>query len=143
MSIVTYPYKRLKGLQVPIVTLAIQYGGNWYPVEAYVDTGATYGVFTVRVADRLGLAYRSGRRVYVQVGDGGFIPVYLHDLAIQLGKHRLTAPLGFSDKLGVRFNLLGRTGILSYFKVCFNEQAFVVTFSPYSKAPGEKDESPT
>lgn len=137
MSIVTYPYKRLKGLQVPIITLAIQHGGNWYPVEAYVDTGATYSVFTVRVADHLGLAYRSGHQVYVQVGDGGFIPVYLHHLEIQVGKHRLTAPLGFSDKLGVRFNLLGRTGILSHFKVCFDEQAFVVTFLPYDKALGQ------
>jgi len=52
---------------------------------------------------------------------GSFIPVYLHDLEIQVGKHRLTAPLGFSDRLGVRFNLLGRMGILSHFKVCFDE----------------------
>lgn len=77
------------------------------------------------------LAYRTGRKVYVQVGDGGFIPVYLHDLEIQIGKHRLTAPLGFSDKLGIRFNLLGRTGIFGYFKTCFDERDFVLTFSPY------------
>ena len=42
---------------------------------------------------------------------------YLHDLEIQVGKHRLTAPLGFSDRLGVRFNLLGRVGIFSHFSV--------------------------
>jgi predicted aspartyl protease len=131
MSVVTYRYKQLKSLRVPIVTLAIRYGDRWYPVEAYVDSGATYSVFTMQVANRLGLAYRSGRRVYVQVGDGSFIPVYLHDLELQVGKHRLTAPLGFSDRLGVRFNLLGRTGIFSHFKVCFDEESFVVTFCPY------------
>ena len=133
MPVVTYRYKQLKGLRVPIVTLAIWYGERWHPVEAYVDSGATYSVFTAQVADRLGLAYRSGRRTYVQVGDESFIPVYLHDLKIQVGKHRLMAPLGFSDRLGVRFNLLGRTGIFDYFKVCFDEKELVVTFLPYGK----------
>jgi len=65
MSTVTYHYKRLRDLQVPIITLAIRYGEEWYPVEAYVDTGATYSVFTAQVADRLGLAYRTGSKVYV------------------------------------------------------------------------------
>jgi len=133
MPVVTYRYKQLKGLRVPIVTLAIRYGERWHPVEAYVDSGATYSVFTVQVADRLGLDYRSGRRLYVQVGDGSFIPVYLHDLEIQVGKHRLMAPLGFSDRLGVRFNLLGRVGIFSHFKVCFDEESFGVTFRPYPR----------
>jgi len=133
MPVVTYRYKQLKGLRVPIVTLAIRYGERWHSVEAYVDSGATYSVFTVQVADRLGLDYRSGRRLYVQVGDGSFIPVYLHDLEIQVGKHRLMAPLGFSDRLGVRFNLLGRVGIFSHFKVCFDEESFVITFRPYPR----------
>ena len=62
MPVVTYRYKQLKDLRVPIVTLAIRYGERWHPVEAYVDSGATYSVFTTQVADRLGLAYRSGRR---------------------------------------------------------------------------------
>ena len=35
MSTVTYHYKRLRDLQVPIITLAIRYGEEWYPVEAY------------------------------------------------------------------------------------------------------------
>lgn len=74
MPAVTYHYKQLKGLRVPIITLAIRHGERWHPVEAYVDSGATYSVFTAQVAERLGLAYRSGRRTYVQVGDGGFIP---------------------------------------------------------------------
>jgi len=117
MPVVTYRYKRLEGLRVPIITLAIRYGERWHPVEAYVDSGATYSVFTAQVADRLDLAYRSGRRTYVQVGDGSFIPVCLHDLEIQVGKHRLLARLGFSDRLGVRFNLLGRMSIFTHLMI--------------------------
>jgi len=116
---------------VPIITLAIHYLGTWYPVEAYVDSGATYSVFTAQVADRLGIDFRRGERILVQVGDGAFIPIYLHELSIQLGKHRLVTPLGFSDKLGVRFNLLGRTGVFSRFKVCFDEQQLTVTLDPF------------
>ena len=97
-----------------------------------IDSGATYSVFTSQVAERLDLSYRIGKRQFVQVGDGSFIPVYLHNIEIQLGKHRLTVPLGFSEKLGVRFNLLGRTGIFNQFKVCFDEHRFVVALEPYS-----------
>ncbi|HDN78898.1 MAG: hypothetical protein DRO11_07825 [Methanobacteriota archaeon] len=133
MPVVIYRYKRLGDIRVPIITLAIRYKERWFPVEAYVDSGATYSVFTAQVAERIGLAYREGSKVYVQVGDGGFIPVFLHNLEIQLGKHRFVAPVGFSDKLGVRFNLLGRVGIFNHFKVCFDERDFVVTFTPYSR----------
>jgi len=103
MSAITYRYKKLRDLQVPIITIAIRYENDWFPVEAYVDSGATYSVFTAQVADRLGLAFRTGAKIYVQVGDGGFIPVYLHDLEVQIGTDRLTTPVGFSDKLGIRF----------------------------------------
>lgn len=76
MSTVTYYCKAFKTIQVPIITLAISYGDAWHPVEAYVDSGATYCVFTSQVADRLGLTFRPGQRKFVQVGDGSFIPVY-------------------------------------------------------------------
>ena len=133
MSVVTYQYKRWKNLRAPIIILAIHHRKRWYPVEAYVDSGATYSVFTAQVAELIGINYFKGKKLYIQVGDGGFIPIYLHNLKIQIGKYPLTIPLGFSEKLGVRFNLLGRTGIFDHFKVCFNEQKFVLTFTPYKK----------
>lgn len=117
-----------------MITLAISYEEIWYPTEAYVDSGATYSVFSAQVAGRVGLPYRTGKRTFVQVGDGSFIPIYLHDVKIQIGQHRLEVPLGFSDKLGIRFNLLGRTGIFDHFKVFFDERAFFITFEPYSLA---------
>jgi len=50
-------------------------------------------------------------------------------MEVQIGKERLTILLGFSDKLGIRFNLLGRSGIFGHFKVCFDEKDFVITFA--------------
>jgi len=105
MPVVIYNYKRLGDIRVPIITLAIKYGDRWYPVEAYMDSGATYSVFTAQVANRIGLDYRTGRRIFVQVGDGSFIPVYLHELDVQIGSYRFLTTLGFSDKLGNFFVL--------------------------------------
>jgi len=132
MSAVIYNYKTFRGLKFPIVNLSIFYEEGWYPVGAYVDSGATYSVFSAQVADQMGLSYTEGHRKYVQVGNGAFIPIYLHDLMIQVGKHRLTVPIGFSSKIGVSFNLLGRAGIFDFFKVCFHEQRFLIKFYPYS-----------
>jgi len=40
----------------------------------------------------------------------------------------VTAPIGFSERLGVGFNLLGRKGIFEHFKVCFSDKERRITF---------------
>lgn len=129
-DLIVYPYKRSAGIHLPFITLAVQNHQQWYSIEAYVDSGAAYSVFAPAVAARIGLDFRSVRRILVQVGDGGLIPVFLHDLEIQLGRHRFAAPIGFSDRLGVRFGVLGQSGIFDRFKVCFDERRFIVTLAP-------------
>jgi hypothetical protein len=131
LSLIRLNYKTHRGLRVPIVVIGMSGVDGWHSVEAYVDSGATYSMFTDQVASRIGLNFRSGRRILVQVGDGGLIPAYLHDLTIQLGKEKFVAPLGFSDRLGVGFNLLGRTGVFNQFKVCFDEKNWFVTFQKH------------
>jgi len=131
MSIVRYQYKKSKYLKMPIITLAIESNNKWFPVEAYVDSGATYSVFTAQIADYISLSYREGLRKYVQVGNGALIPIYLHDLQIQVGKNRITAPIGFSEKLGINFNLLGRVVFFDFFQVCFDEKNFFIQLTPF------------
>jgi hypothetical protein len=57
----------------------------------------------------------------IVVCDGSFIPIYLHDLTIRIGDWDVTAPVGFSERLGVGFNLLGRAGIFDQFQVWTSE----------------------
>jgi hypothetical protein len=64
----------------------------------------------------------------VVVGDGSFLPVYLHNLSMQIGDWHNQAPIGFSERLGVGFNVLGRTGVFNQFQVCFNDRTRRVTF---------------
>jgi hypothetical protein len=123
-----FRYKSIRGRLVPIITIGVKIGGLWYPIEAYVDSGAAYTLLRAQVADGIGFDYRAGHQIYLQVGDGSFIPAYLHDLGLQVGREQFSTKVGFSDKLGIGFNLLGRTGIFERFKICFQESQGIITF---------------
>ena len=99
-------------------------------VWVYVDSGASTSILTIREADRLGLRIEAGQLIYSVVGDGSLIPVYIHHLPIRIGAVGLTATIGFSPRLGVGFNLLGRQDIFARFDVTFSESRKVVRFRP-------------
>jgi predicted aspartyl protease len=123
-----FHYKTLLGRLVPLITIGVKIGEVWYPLEVYVDSGASYTILRSQIADSVGFDYRAGGRIYLQVGDGSFIPVYLHELEVQIGGDRFPAKVGFSDRLGIGFNLLGRAGIFEKFRICFQESQRVLTF---------------
>jgi hypothetical protein len=54
--------------------------------------------------------------------------VYLRDLELQIGPERFVARVGFSERLGVAFNLLGRESIFARFTICFQERQGILTF---------------
>ncbi len=88
-------------------------------------------MFTILRADeahRLGINWQQGQPQMIVVGDGSFIPTYIHNLSIQIADWRITAPIGFSERLGVGFNILGRRGLFDQFQVCFNDQTREVSF---------------
>jgi hypothetical protein len=95
-----------------------------------VDSGASYSIFTAKIAEEIGMPYTQGRATYVMVGDGSSIPVYLHRLPLRIGVQELIATIGFSPRLGVGFNLLGRQDIFTRFDVTFSDSRRTVTFRP-------------
>ncbi len=113
-----------------MVSAGIEINGQWHVAELYVDSGAFYTLLHAQFAVGFGLDFKKGRRVFVQVGDGSLIPVYLHQLRMQIGIKRFNATVGFSVKLGVRFHLLGRLNVFKHFRICFLERRRVVTFQP-------------
>lgn len=128
MTIMRFAYKQANGVFQPIITIGVKLENDWQRVDLYVDSGAACSVINSRFAERYGFNYLAGDRVNLQVGDGGLIPVYLHDLEIQLGGERFTCPIGFSDCLGVSFNVLGKQGIFNRFKICFLESQGIISF---------------
>lgn len=96
--------------------------------KAYVDSGASYSIFRAEITDILGLRLEKGEKIYVTVGDGSLIPVYLHQITVQLAEETFSAAIGFSRQLGIGFNIIGRKDIFEKFKVCFNEKEKIVEF---------------
>lgn len=129
MPVIVRNYRMYKEWKMPIITFGLKYKEDWFPVDAYVDSGAVYSIFRQSVGERIGLEMERGRLIYSQVGDGGFIPVFLHELDIQLGPKIFQATIGFSEKLGIGFNILGRTGVFDRFIICFDDMKNYVTFT--------------
>jgi hypothetical protein len=109
---------------MPVIPVTIEGHKLW----VFVDSGATFSILNTDDARRIGLEWDKGRRQMIVVGDGSFIPTYLHDLTLQIAGYEIIAPIGFSERLGLGFNILGRTGIFDKFQVCFNDYARKVTF---------------
>jgi len=127
---IVFTYKPAGGRLSPVVSVGIRLDGQWQVAELYVDSGAFYTLLHAQFAVDFGLDFKKGRKVFVQVGDGSLIPVYLHKLPLQIGPKRFKATVGFSEKLGVRFHLLGRQDVFERFRICFHEKRRVVTFQP-------------
>ena len=97
-------------------------------VWVYVDSGAMFSIFHAQTAKRMEINIHEGRLQMIVVGDGSYIPSYFYDLPLHIGEFEVSAPIGFSERLGIGFNILGRKGIFDQFQVCFNDHTRKVTF---------------
>ena len=113
---------------MPMIPLRVKGEKGWYDVWTFVDSGATYSVFEASEADRLGIKLEKGKKMMIVVGDGSFIPVYLHKIIVRIGEEEFETEVGFSNHLGIGFNLMGRKGIFDKFKVCFSDFKSIVSF---------------
>ncbi|MEA2639104.1 MAG: hypothetical protein QOF51_498 [Chloroflexota bacterium] len=121
-------YKRLRGQLAPVITFGIRLGDVWQAVDAYVDSGAAYTVLTHRIAEGIGFDYKRGQPLQLLVGDGRSMSIYLHRLELQIGTIRFDAAVGFTEQLGLPFNVLGRADVFSRFTVCFDDATHVLSF---------------
>lgn len=116
------PYLLWRGKYCPIIEVEVISKDREVRTLGYVDTGATYSVFHSDFCEELGLILHSGSRIDITVGDGGIIPVYLHELLIRIEELEITGKIGFSDRLGTGINILGREGLLDEYMICFDEK---------------------
>lgn len=114
----------------PIVPLKLLGREGWLEMEAYIDSGASFSIFRADRAEILGVDYKKGERIYLTVGDGGLLEIYLCKIQVEFGNSRFLASIGFSDKLGVGFNLLGRRSFFDRFRICFDDKHRFVEAHP-------------
>lgn len=115
-------YDELYGRLSPIIAITLYHNDARTDVDAYVDSGAWYSVFKSDIAERLGLSLSNGIQVWGFGLDGGRIPIYLHRVGLRLGEFHIPATVGFSEQLGIGFNLLGRYSIFDVLQFCFNDR---------------------
>ena len=125
---VEFPYlKDAQGHHAPIVYLQAWTGNRWLYLQAYVDSGASWSVFHVDVAQLLGIHLGRAKRRYISLGNGSVLPIYLQHIKVRFAGAEFMAPAGFSDALRVGFNLMGRAGFFNRFLMCFNDRTRLLT----------------
>lgn len=131
---IEFPYlKDAQGRHAPIVYLQVWTGNRWLYLQAYVDSGASWSVFHVDVAQLLGIHLSRAKRRYVALGNGSVIPIYLQQIRVRFAGAEFKAPAGFSDALRMGFNLMGRSGFFNRFAMTFNDRARRLTVTRLSK----------
>ena len=124
-----FPYYQLGPSDfAPIIPLHILGKEGWVSVEAYIDSGASFSIFHTDRAEILGIPYKTGRQIHLTVGDGGLLEVYVVKVQVEVADSRFRTEIGFSEQLGVGFNLLGRRGFFDRFQICFNDKQRFVEF---------------
>ncbi len=123
-----YSYLQERGKSAPIIPLKLKGKNEWIIFDAYVDSGATYSIFKPEIAEIIGIEMNKGEKLYITVGDGSLITVYLHRIEMELAGKVFEPIVGFSKQLGIGFNILGRKDIFDSFIVTFNEKEKYVEF---------------
>ena len=130
---VDYPYlKDAQGRYAPIVYLQVWSGNRWLYLQAYVDSGASWSVFHLDVAQLLGIKLTRSKRRYVTLGNGSVLPIYLQHIKVRFAGEEFLVPAGFSDALRMGFNLMGRAGFFDRFTMSFNDRARLLTVARLS-----------
>jgi predicted aspartyl protease len=115
-----FAYLPLRGLAFPIVPVGLKAAGEfWVGANALVDSGASVSLFDGSVADALGIAIRSGKRIKPS-GIGGTIVANVHQITLRIGDEEFEADVAFTRRR-LPVNLLGRRSVFERFIVTFDE----------------------
>ena len=127
---IRFPDTQVRGRREPIIALGLRLPSGWQRIDFYVDSGAAHSIVTAQLAIAAGFDFRQGQHATIQIGSGAFLPVYLHRLPLQLGPKLIEARIGFCERFGLHFNLLGRLDVFDKFNISFREREGIVVFEP-------------
>ncbi len=128
MREIVFDYMAWRGQYIPMIPIELITKLDRIRTHVMVDSGATYSIFHADIAEGLGLTLDKGEIIHPLIVDGKAIPVYLHTVTVRLGEEEFKARIGFSDKVGVEFNLLGRRDIFDRFTVSFSDKRKILRF---------------
>lgn len=116
-----FDYVDIRGKFLPIIPVEIKGKDDWVQFHVFVDTGASQSIFSANFCEILGVNLEDGEKINIMVGDGSFIPAYIHKLDVRFADKEFDAYIGFSKRLGVEFNILGRKDFFENFVSAFDD----------------------
>ncbi len=120
-----YVFDRLS----PLISVKLFSGDAQVVESAYVDSGAWFSVFRGPAARQLGIDLATGKLVWTKGVGGQSVPVYLHRVGLEVAGFHLSANVGFSDQLGIGFNVVGWDSVFDALQFCFNDRDGELTVS--------------
>ena len=126
--LITFPYKHYLKDLYPIIKIHVKGPKGILKTEAFVDSGASKSIFMTEFAVQLGIDTTKGEAGYTLVGDGDYIPVFTHQVPVQIGHIWVMTTLSFSSQLGADFHLLGQQDIFDNFIITINRPGRLITF---------------
>lgn len=126
----SFPYKKEPStvfgyVHRPVVEVYLRTRvGDWFKVSAYADSGADITVFPRSVCELLGLRLQDGQDSTVTGVGGEEIRIFIHKIMVRIGDEELKIRAGFAERESIPY-LLGRTDILTYFNILFEEHRVV------------------
>jgi len=91
---------------------------------ALLDSGADYSLFSLEVAEKLGIKKEGGKKIFLQGVVSEQFPGYLHKVPVQIEGVRFNCKIVFSK---VKTALLGRDNFFLPFLITFNEKSQKIT----------------
>ena len=97
------------------------------PIEALVDSGASYSIFHKSAAEAVGIKLPLASNHPVQYGDTA-VPGWRRRVDLELRGERWSCEVIFVERLAFSHSLLGRRGVFPKFReISFAEQQFPST----------------
>lgn len=125
------PYKRLPGVEGarPFVAVRLKDGVGHVDTWALIDSGADCSLFHTDWAEVFGITLEP-QRLQTTQGVGASIPIWFHEMELEVCGKALRCPVGFSPAAPRAFGLLGRADFFSAFLVGFNHPDAWVLLEP-------------
>lgn len=103
---------------LPLIRIRVFNETRSVQLDALVDSGAEHSILSLEVAEALGIPLHNADHVVVVGAGGNEVDGFKMRADLQLGKHRWTAPVIFSEA-GRRRGILGQIGFFAFFTVTF------------------------
>lgn len=103
----------------PLIEVSLLGPKDKIKMLALVDSGADYSLFSLEVAEKLGIEIEKGKKVSLEGVKGEPFPGYCHKVPIKVGDLSFDCKIVFAK---VKVSLLGRDDFFLPFLITFNEK---------------------